>query len=166
MMGGQTFEEAFPALFAAAYRVAVRVLDDRMEAEDVAAEATARALDRWRRVSQMTSSTGWVIRVASNLATDVLRRRPRVELAPAEPPSVVEDPDTRLDVRQMLAVLPRRQRDVVALRFLVDMSEEEIAEVLGISAGSVKQHTSRALHRLRRHSTQGAGSHALPKLAG
>jgi RNA polymerase sigma factor (sigma-70 family) len=57
---------------------------------------------------------------------------------------------TRLALAQALRRLPRRQRDVVVLRYLADLSEADVAESLGVSAGSVKQHAHRAVNALRR----------------
>jgi RNA polymerase sigma factor (sigma-70 family) len=52
-------------------------------------------------------------------------------------------------VADALLALPRRQREVLVLRYYLDLSEEQIAEWLGVSQGSVKQHTSRATSTLR-----------------
>ena len=68
-----TFEGAFEPLRRAAYRAAYRLLGDRATAEDVAAEALARAYARWSSVADHAQP--WVIRVATNLALDVGRRR-------------------------------------------------------------------------------------------
>jgi RNA polymerase sigma factor (sigma-70 family) len=70
-----TFEEAFPVLLRDAYRVAYRLLGNRTEAEDVAQEACARAYSRWSSVRDHAEP--WCVRVASNLALDLLRRRTR-----------------------------------------------------------------------------------------
>jgi RNA polymerase sigma-70 factor, ECF subfamily len=162
MAGGPYFEDAFPRLFVEAYWVANKILSNHSEAEDVAAEAAARALQRWRRVRNMESPSGWVMRVASNLAVDMMRRRRFVAQdsrethalsgngAPTAGTSDAGMVDDQLFVRGMLHQLPSRQRQVVALRYLVDLSESETASVLGISTGSVKRHASRALERLRR----------------
>jgi RNA polymerase sigma-70 factor (sigma-E family) len=78
-------------------------------------------------------------------------RRVRLGSADAMPePSIVEpDPALRLDIRTALAALPARQRAVVVLRFLHDLSVEQTAEALGCGAGTVKSQTSRALAALR-----------------
>jgi RNA polymerase sigma-70 factor (ECF subfamily) len=146
---GETFEEAFEALFVEAFHVARRIVGGAGEAEDIAAEATARALDKWRHVSGMRSPTGWVVRVAANLAIDNLRRRRFATTGTLERPTRPDDIDTRLVVRDMLHQLPQRQRQIVALRYLVDLPEAEVADRLGISLGSVKRHHHRAINRLR-----------------
>ena len=84
--GGDTFEAAFAELMLAAFRVAVRILGNVAEAEDVAAEALARALRSWDRVGALPYRKAWVVRVASNLAIDRIRRR-RPALAEAEDPA-------------------------------------------------------------------------------
>lgn len=65
--GDATFEEAFAELVLPAFRVALRILGNVADAEDVAAEAMARALRSWGRVNEMPHRTAWVVRVASNL---------------------------------------------------------------------------------------------------
>ena len=160
MAGAAEFEQVFQDLFVEAYHVATRILGNADEAEDVAAETMARALERWRRVGAMHSPSGWVVRVSANLAIDVVRRRRFVERGPVDLSTRPDDADTRVVVREVLRRLPRRQRDVLALRYLADLSEAEIAEVLGISPGSVKRHASRALDRLRRHDAEGVVSYA------
>ena len=160
MPGRAGFEDVFESLFVAAYHVAHRIVGSAAEAEDIAAEATARALDRWRRVGGMASPKGWVVRVATNLAIDTVRRRRFVATIEFETPAEADDADNRIAVREMLRRLPRRQRDVLALRYLADLSEAEIAVVLGISPGSVKRHASRALSRLRSNGQEGAISYA------
>ena len=70
------FEEAFDLLFPRAFRLARRILGDAAAAEDVAAEALARAYAQWSRVSALPHRDAWVLRVATNLAMDHIRRRP------------------------------------------------------------------------------------------
>src|ERR1700734_2867658 len=73
---GQAFEDAYVELFTRARRIAARILDDRSEAEDVAAETMVRAMGSWSRVRAF--SVPWVSRVATNLSIDAIRRRPAV----------------------------------------------------------------------------------------
>src|SRR5207248_2267326 len=151
-MGGpgrdEDFEQAFDALFPRAQRLAYRILGNWLAAEDVAAEALARACFRWQKVKGLPWRDGWVLRVATNLALDTAKRKvPEAEVA--EDLDAEEAAVLRLAMRQALQALPRRQREVLALRFLSDLNEADIATALGISAGSVKTHTSRGLAALR-----------------
>lgn len=143
------FEAAFEDLFRQAYHVAFRIVGHSGEAEDAAAETLARAAHRWRRVGRSPSPTAWVIRVATNLSVDIVRRRRFTTDAPFDVGVGPRDSDTAIALRELLRALPRRQRDVLALRYLVDLPEAEIAAVLGISPGSVKRHASRGISRLR-----------------
>ena len=145
----EDFETSFEPLRRLAYRAAYRLLGSRSGAEDVAAEALARAYSRWSSIGGHAEP--WVITVATNLALDVGRRqakeaRRRMLLDEGAPDPQVE---TRLDLQRALAALPRRQREVVALRFLGDFSEQATADALGIDVGTVKSHSSRGLSRLR-----------------
>lgn len=144
----RTFDDAFPDLFRAGYRVAFRLLGDREDASDVAQEACARACARWERLVRRGDPTPWVIHVSGNLAIDRWRRRrtesghrPRAELADGIP--------DRVDLHRALAALPRRQREVVVLRFVADLREADVADVLGCGIGTVKTHASRGLAALR-----------------
>lgn len=66
--------------------------------------------------------------------------------------------DARDEVVRLLATLPPRQREVVVLRYYNGLPEREVAEMLGISTGSVKTHASRGLAALRAATTEGATS--------
>ena len=146
-----TFDERFDALALIAYRIAFRLLGHRDEAEEVAQETLARAYASWRRVAGYDEP--WVARVATNLAIDVWRkRRPTAHLADDDvlvPGDLASRVLERHGLVESLRRLPRRQREVVVLRYLADMSEAQVAELLGTSVGSVKQHCHRALSRLR-----------------
>lgn len=140
------FDAAFRTLYPRALGLAQRMLGNRAAAEDVAAEAMARALLRWDRLDP-DRAAGWVLRVTANHAIDVLRRRGRT----LEPGVVdLEDATTlRLALGEALRKLPRRQREAIVLRYLSDLSELDTAAALGISAGSVKTHVHRGLEALR-----------------
>lgn len=141
-----SFDERFVELHRAAFRVAYKVLGDGAEAQDIAQEALARGLVRWRKVEPY--AVAWVSRVAANLAIDRTRRERRsavvLDLGRVDP-----DAAERLDLQRALRGLPRRQRDVVVLRYLLDQSEQTVADALGVSVGSVKTHASRGLAALR-----------------
>jgi RNA polymerase sigma-70 factor (sigma-E family) len=142
------FEAAFDSLFPRAFRLARRMLGDDAAAEDVAAEALARAYARWPRVAGLPYRDAWVLRVAANLAVDEIRRRHPRGTVPQPP-----DPDDlmtlRLALSAALRTLPRRQRQALALRYLAGLSDIEVAGALGISTGSVKTHLHRGRAALR-----------------
>ena len=120
-------------------------------AEDLTAEAFARALVRWHVLSEVDYRDAWVSRVATNLALDVLRRKPPylgIEIAPrsADPQG---DVDLRLALVAALQRLPRRQREAVVLRYFGQFNEREVAAALSVSAGTVKTHLRRGLAALR-----------------
>jgi len=149
-MGGAptaTYEEAFDDCYRVAYRAAFRLLGSPRDAEDAAQEAMTRAYVRWRRISEYADA--WVARVAMNVALDEIRRQARRASASGDIATEDERREERLDLANALARLPRRQRDVVALRFLADRTEEDVARALGVSLGTVKQHAHRGLEALR-----------------
>lgn len=147
--GDATFEEAFAEMVLPAFRVALRILGNVADAEDVAADAMARALRSWDRVCDMPYRNAWVVRVASNLAIDRTRKRSPVLAEPDHVPDMAETVTLRLALGAALRQLPRRQSQVVALRYLAGMSELEVATSMGISRNSVKKHTTRAMNTLR-----------------
>ncbi len=144
----ETFEDTFTRLFPRAYRLARRILGDAEAAEDVAAEALARAYAQWPRVESLPYRDGWILKVTTNLAIDRLRRHPADQPVPAA--LLAEDALVlRLALTAALRSLPRRQRQAVALRYLGELSEAEVAKALDVSVGSVKTHTHRGLAALR-----------------
>jgi RNA polymerase sigma factor (sigma-70 family) len=149
------FDAAFRRLFVLAFGVANSLLRDRDEAEDAAAETMARALVAWRRIRDGGYVDAWVARVAANVAIDTTRRRLRAAPVTAE---VAAGPEIgaldRMVLADALAKVSRRQRDVLVLRYVSDLSEAEVAAALGLSAGSVKRYAHRGLARLRRDVTR------------
>ncbi len=151
---GVDFEAAFPGLHAAGYRVAYRLLGDRADAEECAQEACARAFARWTKVTRVGDATPWVVRVSANIALDRWRRAQhaaRSEGAPRRPPdrAIADGVADRVDLHRALSALPRRQRQVVLLRYVADLPEAAVADLLGVSAGAIKQHAARGLGALR-----------------
>ncbi|TMK51635.1 MAG: sigma-70 family RNA polymerase sigma factor [Actinobacteria bacterium] len=144
------FDAAFAVLFPRAFRLSFRLLGDRAAAEDAAAEAMARAFADWKRVSELPYREAWILRVASNIALDQIRRR---KLPVVVPSAVSEDEDThalRVALWAALHALPRRQREIVVLRYIAGLTEPEVAQLLGISLGTVKTHVTRGRAALRR----------------
>jgi RNA polymerase sigma-70 factor (ECF subfamily) len=156
------FAEFFAARRDAVFRAVLAAVGNRIGAEDAVAEAFARAYQRWPSVRTHPNPTAWVIRVALNVSRSWWRRRRREVLTAIdhEPPAAAR-PDGRDDaVAQALATLPRRQREVVALRVLADLSADETARLLGIAPATVHVHLHRALdalrHRLAANRTESA----------
>jgi RNA polymerase sigma-70 factor (sigma-E family) len=143
----EEFEDAFEGLYGLAYRIAFRLLGRRGDAEDVAAEALARAYVRWSRVGAYPEA--WVSRVSTNLALDLWRKERRPRGAPPTTTAIDGAAADRIDLHRALAALSKRQREVVALRYLADLPEETVAAALGCSTGTVKQHASRGLAALK-----------------
>jgi RNA polymerase sigma factor (sigma-70 family) len=144
----EAFDEAFDELFGRALRLARHLLGDAGAAEDVAAEALARAYANWPRLQRLPHRDGWVLKVTANLSIDRLRRQPPV-VAPSVSANAEDAVVLRLALAGALAALPRRQRQAVTLRYLGDLRDREVASALGISLGSVKTHVHRGLAALR-----------------
>ena len=136
---------------------AQRMLGNRAEAEDVAQEAMLRlwkVAGDWRQDQAKVST--WLYRVASNLCTDLLRRRRSVPLdGIAEPedghPGVVAgmiDQDRALALEAALALLPERQRQAVILRHLDGFTNPEIATMMDIGVEAVESLTARGKRSL------------------
>jgi RNA polymerase sigma factor (sigma-70 family) len=124
-------------------------------AEEIAVEALLRARERWWAVRGMRAPHAWLYRVGVNLINSHFRRR-RAErravrrLSARSRPVQEERPVAEaVTVRRAVAGLSPRLRDVVILRYFHDLSVRETAEVLDITAGSVKTYTHRAVHALR-----------------
>ena len=144
------FDEAFDELFVVARRSAARLLGESAAAEDVAAETLGRALAAWPKVRDLPYRDAWIRRVATNVAVDLIRKERERAVPGGVEPDVALLGANRVAVADALAQLPRRQRDVLTLRYLSDMSESDVARVLHISLGSVKRHAHRGLAALRR----------------
>ena len=145
--GPAGFAESFDDLHRATYQAAFKLLGRRHDAEDIAQEACARACLRWKRLEHPNA---WAVRVATNLAIDRWRRLQREAAAGTEQEKAVAPSDgMRIDLHRALAQLPKRQRDVVMLRYVADMSEAQTASALGLSPGTVQTHAARGLQALR-----------------
>ena len=153
------FAEFYATRKDAVLRAVVAATGDRAGAEDAVAEAFARAYARWPYVAEHPAPTAWVICTALNAYRSWWRRlrreHPSDGLAAAAESGRHEaaasgDSDTYLDVRRLVANLPRRQREVLALRVLADLPANEVGSVLGIEPATAHVHLHRALEGLRR----------------
>ncbi|MEX2393591.1 MAG: sigma-70 family RNA polymerase sigma factor [Actinomycetota bacterium] len=152
-MGGisdDTFEDFFRVTLPDALRVARRILCDPSDAEDAAAEAFARAHASWSRITALPHRRAWVLRVTANVAVDMTRRRRPLPFVRDAVDDEAERAVLTVALAAALRSLPRRQREIVVLRYLDGYSEAETAAALGVSAGTVKKTAHRAMGALRR----------------
>lgn len=124
------------------------VTSSRPAAEDAVQEALVRAWERANKGETIDSLNAWVATVAVNLSRSGIRRaiverRAKRRLSTGYGSVPAHTPD-RIDIERAVASLPRRQREVVVLRYLMDMDTEAVATTLRISQGTVKSELSRA----------------------
>lgn len=141
------YRSTYPQVLAAL----VVALADGALAEEAAAEGYAKAYERWPSVSTMQSSEGWVFTVGLNSARRTMRTRWRARVSAtleraADTPRRFEIDD---EVWQAVRVLPRRQREAVALRYLEDLSQAEVARRMGVAEGTASALLSQARKALR-----------------
>lgn len=133
---------------------------DPGHADDLLQEALVRTYLAWARV-RPGEETAYVRKVMSNLAVDGWRRRrPEVLGGVPERPSAHDghrQVEVRSELAQALAALSERERTVVVLRYYADLSEQQVADELGVSVGTVKSTASRALARMRAGAERGQG---------
>jgi RNA polymerase sigma-70 factor (sigma-E family) len=150
-----TFEEFVAVRLAALVRYATVVTWDPHLAEDVVQDVLVRAQARWSRIGSLEEPERYVRRMVVNEFLSWRRRRSARLLHPGEtldlPPQA--DPTGGYDDRdamvRLIGTLPPRQRAVIALRFYEDLSVEQIADVLGCRASTVRTHLTRAMEALR-----------------
>ncbi|HEU5033153.1 MAG TPA: SigE family RNA polymerase sigma factor [Mycobacteriales bacterium] len=153
-------DEALVALYTTHYRSLVRMaallLRDVPAAEDVVQDAFVAMHGSWRRLRDTDSALAYLRQAVVNRSRSRLRHLKVVERkAPAPMPDAASAEHSaflaleRGEVVAALGRLPRRQREVLVLRYYSDLSEAQIAATLGISAGAVKSHASRGIAALR-----------------
>jgi RNA polymerase sigma-70 factor, ECF subfamily len=158
----RAYREIVNAYQGIAFRTAYLFARNDADAEDAAQEAFVkayRALGRFRRGAPFRP---WLLQIVANEARNRRRsagRRDALALrAAASEPSgeAAPSPEAALLAREQreellaaLETLPQDQRDTIACRYFLDLSEEETAQVLGVRRGTVKSRTARALERLR-----------------
>ncbi len=145
----------FETHYGALVRLAAVLIDDVGECEEIVQDAFAKLLTA-RPGPAPGNEAPYLRSAVLNGARSRLRRRQvrnrHLEVAPGPEPAAEHDAVQNLETRRVLdalRTLPGRQAEVLALRFQADLSEAEIAETLGISAGSVKTHASRGIAALR-----------------
>ncbi|MCG5217116.1 SigE family RNA polymerase sigma factor [Streptosporangium sp. KLBMP 9127] len=149
------FAEFVAARGTSLLRVAYLTCGSRDDAEDVLQIALERAYRSWARLREGADPEPYVRRIIVNTAISRARRRAILRIIPTSAPpergapSQVHGIELRQVLMDGLRALPPRQRAVLVLRFLEDMSEAQTAEALGCSTGTVKSQASKGLARLR-----------------
>ncbi len=159
MDADSALEQLYAAHWRRLVRLAVLLLRDQGAAEEVVQDAFVAMHGRWRSLRDPDKALAYLRQAVVNRSRSALRHRGVVEryVARQDPAAALAAPadhgaladDRRTAVLDALRALPTRQREVLALRHYLELSEAEIAETLGISRGSVKAHASRGSATLR-----------------
>lgn len=149
-----SYEEYVAAAWPSLYRSAYLLTGNHADAEDVAQQTLLNAYRGWSRVQASDSPDAYLRRMLTN--TFLSARRPkkrRLEVLTDAPPETGQatpgGPEARLALWPYVKSLPPRQRAVIVLRYYEDLTEQEIAEILGCSRGNVKSAAHHALDKLR-----------------
>ncbi|MFC8870136.1 SigE family RNA polymerase sigma factor [Streptomyces sp. NPDC057148] len=140
---------------ASLYATAYHLTGDRFEAEDLLQSALFSTYRAWDRISDKAAVGGYLRRTMTNLHISAWRRRKLNEYPTEELPETAGDTDAmrgtelRTVLWQALARLPELQRTMLVLRYYEGRTDPEIADILGISVGTVKSSIWRSLRRLR-----------------
>lgn len=142
------FADWYQAEFSSAVAAVRLAIGDARLAEDAVSEAFARALVSWPKVRLMASPNGWLYRVALNQSRTWLRRNRRErrhfeETGRALCDDRTHEPDNRL--WRAVSSLPPRARTAIALRYVADLPEKQVAAAMGVTRGTV----ATTLHRAR-----------------
>ncbi|WP_200213530.1 SigE family RNA polymerase sigma factor [Micromonospora coerulea] len=133
-------------------RLAMLLTGDRWRAEELLQDSLVKVYERWRRLSRLDDPHAYLRRALINNHTSIWRRRRRESLVADVPERATPAGDVGPDavvLRRALLSLPAKQRAVVVLRHYEDLTEREVAQVLGCSVGTVKSQNARALDKLR-----------------
>lgn len=150
---GDEFAEWYGVLWPRVLRAVTVSVGDRDLAEEATAEAFARALARWPRPAKFHSPASWLHKVALNEVRSRWRRarleRRVLERVAAEPTPPTDGPEPGDDTLwTAVAALPDRARRMIALRYVLDLREAEIADLLGVTRGTVASTLSKARQQL------------------
>lgn len=159
--GGLDREAAVEALFFSLYprlvRTAFGLVGDWAVAEQLVQDAFLRLWRRWRWLRDQQAAPAYLHRTVVNLGRAAVRRRVSERRALARGgfddrddwSQNVDEPHVRVALRHAIETLPYRKRACVVLRYLSGLSEAETADALGVSVGTVKSQTHKALRQLR-----------------
>jgi RNA polymerase sigma-70 factor (sigma-E family) len=155
-------DAAVTHLFTAHYRALVRLatllLREPGPAEEVVQDAYVALHTHWRRLRDADKALAYLRQSVVNRSRSALRRRVVADRYAATARRTNDAPSAETGalgllehatVIEALRALPARQREALVLRYYADLSEAEIAEVMGVSRGAVKSHTARGIAALR-----------------
>jgi RNA polymerase sigma-70 factor (ECF subfamily) len=150
------FDELVGPLVAQAFRLAFGMLHDRASAEDAVQEAAVRS---WRKIGNLRPGMPlrpWFLAIVANQCRTVMRSRwwsvLRVEVIEGPEIAAFEDRIVRgADLRAALRKLGTDQREVLVLRYYLDLPLEEVAAITGVRVGTVKSRINRGLAAMRPH---------------
>jgi RNA polymerase sigma-70 factor, ECF subfamily len=144
------FEALIGPLVEPGLRLAHSMLGDRWEAEDATQEAVTKA---WRKLGQLRPGMPvrpWFLTIVANQCRNLRRTHWFRTLRMREVLGQPNEPDAdRLDLERAVAQLPAKDRQAIFMHFYLDLSVEEVAVVLGISASATRARIYRACHRMR-----------------
>jgi RNA polymerase sigma-70 factor (sigma-E family) len=145
------FDAFVRARLPALLRFAHALTGDPHTAADLVQDALERTGMRWDRIERQGDPEGYVRRAILNGRVSRWRKHRRETLVDCVPERVTsyEVPGRDDQLWQLLATLPPRQRAVLVLRYYEDLSEAQIADILGCAPGTVKSQSSKALAKLR-----------------
>jgi RNA polymerase sigma-70 factor (sigma-E family) len=148
----QEFAEFFSARFDGARRIAFAMCGSWSDAEEIAQSAFVKVYARWTKI-RLETVDAYLRTVLTRVFLDTKRRGRAREQVVAELPETIAPPDAgpaeRLALRAALMAVPPGQRAVLVLRFVADLSIEQVAATLGCTTGTVKSQTARGLVTLR-----------------
>ncbi len=153
-------DRAVTAIYSEHYRSLVRLaaflVRDTATAEEVVQDSFVAMHGAWRRLRDTDKALSYLRQSVVNRSRSVLRHRMVVDKNTPKPPPDMPSAEhgaiiqlERSAVVSALRALPDRQREALVLRYYGDLSEAQIASVMGISRGAVKSHTARAMAALR-----------------
>jgi RNA polymerase sigma-70 factor (sigma-E family) len=148
--------ETYRNHYSSLLKLAALLLDDTASCEDVVQEAFIRVHSARSRVRDPEKTLAYLRQTVVNLSRSTLRRRLiGLRLAPKPMPDMASAEEGAYDLLekdaliQALKGIQRRQREVLVLRYFSDLTEPQVANLLGISVGSVKAYGSRGIEALR-----------------
>ncbi len=151
------------------YQICYRMLGNKQEAEDIAQEAFVRAYINLHSYDQKRKFSTWLYRIATNLCIDRIRKKKPDYYLDAEvagtdgldmysqiaadeqlPEDVVEQMELQERIQYEISRLPDKYRSVIVLKYIEELSLQEISEILGMPLGTVKTRIHRGREALRK----------------